>query len=157
MAQTASDVLIDTIRDWGVDTVFGLPGDGIDPVIEALRQRQDRIKFILVRHEEAAAFAACGYAKFTGKLGVCLATSGPGGIHLLNGLYDAKLDQQQVLAITGMHFSDLLDTFAQQDVDLPKVFEGRRRAQHQHVGDVLSARGSRPRGVCNPIAAASDK
>jgi pyruvate dehydrogenase (quinone)/pyruvate oxidase len=123
MAHTASDVLVETLQDWGVDTVFGLPGDGIDPVIEALRQRADRIRFILVRHEEAAAFAACGYAKFTGKLGVCLATSGPGGIHLLNGLYDAKLDQQPVLAITGMHFSDLLDTFAQQDVDLPRLFE----------------------------------
>src|SRR6059058_1394832 len=91
--------------------------------MEALRKRQEEIRFIQVRHEEAAAFAACGYAKFTGKLGCCLATSGPGGIHLLNGLYDAKMDGQPVLAITGHHYHDLIDTFAQQDIDLDRVFE----------------------------------
>src|SRR3954471_12144133 len=90
--------------------------------MESLRQRQKKIRFVQVRHEEAAAFMACGYAKYTGKLGVCLATSGPGGIHLLNGLYDAKLDGQPVLAITGHHFHDLIDTSAQQDVDLDRVF-----------------------------------
>ncbi len=105
MADTAADVLIDTIHDWGVDVVFGLPGDGINGIMEALRTRQDRIRFVQVRHEESAAFMACGYAKFTGRLGVCLATSGPGGIHLLNGLYDAKLDGQPVLAITGLAYS----------------------------------------------------
>src|SRR5207248_6152265 len=104
MASTAADVLIDTIHDWGVDVIFGLPGDGINGIMEALRTRQDKIRFIHVRHEEAAAFMACAYAKYTGKLGVCLATSGPGGVHLLNGLYDAKLDGQPVLAITGHHF-----------------------------------------------------
>src|ERR1043165_3293500 len=82
MAKTASDVLIDTIINWGVEVIFGLPGDGINGIMEALRKRQDKIKFIQVRHEEAAAFMACGYAKYTGKLGVCVATSGPGGIHL---------------------------------------------------------------------------
>src|SRR5215467_15971991 len=97
---TASDILVEELGDWGVDTVFGLPGDGINGIMEALRKRQDRIRFIQVRHEEAAAFAACGYAKFTGKLGCCLATSGPGGIHLLNGLYDAKMDSAPVLALT---------------------------------------------------------
>jgi pyruvate dehydrogenase (quinone) len=117
-----SDVLVETLIDWGVDTIFGLPGDGINGVIEALRIRQDKIKFIHVRHEEAAAFMACGYAKFTGKLGVCLSTSGPGGIHLLNGLYDAKLDGQSVLAITGMQFHDLINTHTQQDVELDKLF-----------------------------------
>ena len=122
MASTAADVLIDTIQDWGVDVVFGLPGDGINGIMEALRQRQDRIRFVQVRHEESAAFMACAYAKFTGKLGVCLATSGPGGIHLLNGLYDAKLDGQPVLAITGHHYHDLIDTHAQQDVELDRVF-----------------------------------
>ena len=101
MAQTAADILIEVLQDWGVDTVFGLPGDGINGIMEALRKRQDAIRFIQVRHEESAAFMACGYAKFTGQLGVCLATSGPGGLHLLNGLYDAKLDGQPVLAITG--------------------------------------------------------
>jgi pyruvate dehydrogenase (quinone)/pyruvate oxidase len=123
MGRTASDVLIDTIQDWGVDTVFGLPGDGINGIMESLRQRRDRIRFIQVRHEESAAFMACAYAKYTGKLGVCLATSGPGGIHLLNGLYDAKLDGQPVLALTGMHYHDLLCTHAQQDVELDKVFQ----------------------------------
>jgi pyruvate dehydrogenase (quinone) len=122
MAATASDVLIETLQDWGVDTVFGLPGDGINGVIEALRKRSDTVRFIQVRHEEAAAFMACGYAKVTGKLGVCLSTSGPGGIHLLNGLYDAKLDGQPVVAITGMQHSDLTGTFQQQDVELDKLF-----------------------------------
>jgi pyruvate dehydrogenase (quinone)/pyruvate oxidase len=122
MATTAADVLIDTIHDWGVDVVFGLPGDGINGIIEALRTRQDRIRFVQVRHEEAAAFMACGYAKFTGKLGVCVATSGPGGIHLLNGLYDAKLDGAPVLALTGLPYHDLISTHQQQDVELDKLF-----------------------------------
>jgi pyruvate dehydrogenase (quinone)/pyruvate oxidase len=122
MGHTAADVLIDTIRDWGVDLVFGLPGDGINGIMEALRVRREQIRFIQVRHEEAAALMACAYAKYTGRLGVCLATSGPGGLHLLNGLYDAKLDRQPVLAITGHHYHDLIDTHAQQDVDLDRVF-----------------------------------
>jgi pyruvate dehydrogenase (quinone)/pyruvate oxidase len=114
--------MIDFLIDWGVDVIFGLPGDGINGIMEALRTRQDKIRFIHVRHEEAAAFMACGYAKYTGKLGVCLATSGPGGIHLLNGLYDAKFDGVPVLAITGLHFHDLLNTHSQQDVELDKLF-----------------------------------
>src|SRR5690349_17171694 len=119
---TASDVLVQTLIKWNVDTVFGIPGDGINGIIEALRLRKDDIHFIQVRHEEAAAFNACAYAKWTGRLGVCIATSGPGGIHLLNGLYDAKLDGQPVLAITGLQFHDLLHTFTQQDVELDKLF-----------------------------------
>jgi pyruvate dehydrogenase (quinone)/pyruvate oxidase len=122
MAKNTSDIIIDTIRGWGVDTIFGLPGDGVNGVIEALRERQEEIRFIHVRHEESAAFMACAYAKFTGKLGVCVATSGPGGIHLLNGLYDAKMDHQPVLAITGMAFHDLIGTHQQQDVELDKLF-----------------------------------
>src|SRR6266850_1837865 len=118
----ASDMLIETLMDWGVNTVFGLPGDGINGIMEALRVRQDKVRFIQVRHEESAAFMACAYAKYTGKLGVCLATSGPGGIHLLNGLYDAKLDGAPVLAITGMQFHDLIGTMTQQDVALDKTF-----------------------------------
>ena len=118
----ASEVLVESLLDWGVEVIFGIPGDGINGIIEALRQKKDKIRFIQVRHEEAAAFAACGYAKVTGKLGVCIATSGPGGIHLLNGLYDAKLDQAPVLAITGLQFSDLIGTFTQQDVALDKLF-----------------------------------
>lgn len=122
MARTASDVLVESLIDWDVEVVFGLPGDGINGIMEALRLRQDEIRFIQVRHEETAAFMACGYAKWTGKLGVCLATSGPGGIHLLNGLYDAKLDGQPVLAITGLQYHDLVNTHAQQDVELDKLF-----------------------------------
>lgn len=119
---TSSDVLIETLMDWGVEHIFGIPGDGINGIMEALRTRQDKVKFIQVRHEEAAAFAACGYAKTTGKLGVCLATSGPGAIHLLNGLYDAKMDGQPVLAITGMQFHDMIGTMTQQDVETDKLF-----------------------------------
>src|ERR687885_2590786 len=123
MADTAADVLVEGIIDWGVDTVFGLPGDGINGLMESLRTRQDKVRFVQVRHEEAAALMACGYAKFTGKLGCCLATSGPGGIPLLNGLYDAKMDGQPVLAITGHTFHDLIGTHFQQDVDLDKLFQ----------------------------------
>jgi pyruvate dehydrogenase (quinone) len=122
MTKTASDVIVETLLDWGVYTIFGIPGDGINGIIESLRKNQEKIRFIQVRHEEAAAFAACGYAKFTGKLGVCIATSGPGGIHLLNGLYDAKLDGQPVLAITGLQFHDLIGTMTQQDVPLDRLF-----------------------------------
>jgi pyruvate dehydrogenase (quinone) len=122
MAKTAADVLIEGLLDWGVNVVFGLPGDGINGIMESLRTHQEHIRFVQVRHEEAAAFMACAYAKFTGKLGVCLATSGPGGIHLLNGLYDAKLDGQPVLAITGLPYHDLNDTFTQQDVALDRLF-----------------------------------
>ena len=118
----ASDVLVETLIDWGVDTVFGLPGDGINGIMEALRVRQDKIRFIQVRHEESAAFMACAHAKYTGRLGVCLATSGPGGIHMLNGLYDAKLDGVPVLAITGLQFHDLVGTYTQQDVALDKLY-----------------------------------
>jgi pyruvate dehydrogenase (quinone) len=122
MAKTVADMLVERLIDWGVDTIFGFPGDGINGIFEALRTSQEKIKFIQVRHEEAAAFAAVGYAKYTGRLGVCLATSGPGGIHLLNGLYDAKCDGQPVLAITGHTFHDLIGTHYQQDVDLDKLF-----------------------------------
>jgi pyruvate dehydrogenase (quinone) len=121
--RTTSDVLVDRLLDWGVSVVFGLPGDGINGFMEALRERKDRIRFIQVRHEEAAAFMACGYAKFTGRLGVCLATSGPGAIHLLNGLYDAKLDGAPVLAITGQTYHDLLGMHYQQEVDLLSLFK----------------------------------
>ena len=101
-SKTAGDVLVQALIDWDVHVVFGMPGDGINGIIEALRTRAKSIHFQQVRHEEASAFMACGYAKLTGRLGVCLATSGPGGVHLLNGLYDARLDGAPVLAITGM-------------------------------------------------------
>jgi pyruvate dehydrogenase (quinone) len=122
MAQIVSEALIARLADWGVDTIFGLPGDGINGIMEGLRRNQARVRFVLVRHEEAAAFMATGYAKATGKIGVCLATSGPGGIHLLNGLYDAKLDHAPVLAITGMQESSVLGTGYQQEVNLDKLY-----------------------------------
>src|SRR5438445_2604667 len=122
MAKTVAELLIQRLLDWGIKTVFAFPGDGINGIFEAWRQNQDKLKHIQVRHEEAAAFAACGHAKYTGALGVCMATSGPGGIHLLNGLYDAKCDGQPVLAITGHTFHDLIGTHYQQDVDLDKLF-----------------------------------
>ena len=123
MSSSAAQRLVDRVIDWGVDTVFGIPGDGINGIMEALRQRQDAVRFIQTRHEEAAAFMACAYGKYTGKLGCCLATSGPGGIHLLNGLYDAKMDQSPVLAITGQTFSDLKGSNFQQEVNLVRLFD----------------------------------
>lgn len=123
MAMTTGDVIVESLLSWGVDTVFGLPGDGINGIFESLRKRREKIRFIQVRHEEAAAFAACGYAKFTGRLGVCFATSGPGAIHLLNGLYDAKLDGAPVLAITGHTYHDQLGTHYQQEIDILSLFK----------------------------------
>ena len=122
VAQIAAEALVERLIEWGVDTIFGLPGDGINGIMEGLRRHQDKIKFVLVHHEEAAAFMATAHAKATGKLGVCLATSGPGGIHLLNGLYDAKLDHMPVLAITGMQETSLLGTGYQQEVALDKLY-----------------------------------
>jgi pyruvate dehydrogenase (quinone)/pyruvate oxidase len=117
-----ADIVAEALLDWKVSVIFGLPGDGINGFIEALRTRQDRIKFILVRHEESAAFMACAYAKYTGKLGACVATSGPGAIHLLNGLYDAKADNTPVIAITGTTYSDLMNSNYQQDVNLLQLY-----------------------------------
>ena len=122
MSRIASESLIERLADWGVDTVFGIPGDGINGIMEGLRRHQDRVRFVLVHHEEAAAFMATGYAKATGRIGVCLATSGPGGIHLLNGLYDAKLDHMPVLAITGMQETSVLGSGYQQEVNLDKLY-----------------------------------
>src|SRR5437764_4376533 len=120
---TAADLLVERLECWGVKAVFGLPGDGINGLMEAFRKKRDSIRFVHVRHEEAAAFAACGYAKFTGQLGVCIATSGPGAIHLLNGLYDAKLDHQPVLAIVGQQAATALGGHYQQEVDLISLFK----------------------------------
>jgi pyruvate dehydrogenase (quinone) len=117
-----ADILAEALLDWKVNVIFGLPGDGINGFIEALRQRKDKIKFVLVRHEESAAFMACAYAKYTGKLGACVATSGPGAIHLLNGLYDAKADNTPVIAITGSTYSDLRNSSYQQDVNLLQLY-----------------------------------
>ena len=154
MAKTGGDILVETLIKWGVDTIFGIPGDGINGVFEALRQRQDKIRFVQVRHEEAAAFAACAYAKFTGKLGVCLATSGPGGIHLLNGIYDAKLDNQPVLAITGAQHHDLIETLHAAGRRARQALHGRDRLFGARDGsgarrELLS---SKPAAPPSPIA-----
>jgi pyruvate dehydrogenase (quinone)/pyruvate decarboxylase len=118
-----SDILVEALIDWGATHVFGIVGDGINSIIEALRKRQDRIRYIAVRHEEAAAFMACGFAKHTGRLGVCVGTTGPGAIHLMNGLYDAALDGAPVVALTGLTFHDLRGVRYQQGVDTVALME----------------------------------
>src|SRR5215211_248270 len=101
MAETVADRLVGRLREWGVGRVFGYPGDGINGILGAFNRAGNDPELVQARHEEMAAFMACGYAKFTGEVGVCLATSGPGAIHLLNGLYDARLDHAPVVAIVG--------------------------------------------------------
>jgi pyruvate dehydrogenase (quinone)/pyruvate decarboxylase len=120
---TTSDILVETLIAWGATLVFGIVGDGIAPLIESLRRHQDRIRYIGVRHEESAAFMASGYAKLTGKLGVCVGTTGPGAIHLVNGLYDAALDGAPVVAITGTTFHDLAGTRFIQAVNTPPLMQ----------------------------------
>ena len=121
LAETTGDVIVQGLIDRGVDTVFGIPGDGIAGLIEALRRRRDEIRLVQPRHGEAAALMASGYAKLTGRLGVCLGTAGPGGLALLSGLYDARLDGAPVLALTGLPPHDLIGTHCQQDVQLDRV------------------------------------
>ncbi|HVD16521.1 MAG TPA: thiamine pyrophosphate-binding protein [Actinomycetota bacterium] len=119
----AAELLVDRLADWGVDTVFGLPGEQDEGIPAALAARAGEIRLVRVQHEEAAAFMATGYAKATGRPGVCLATSGPGAVHLLNGLYDAKLDHQPVLAVTELEEGRVLGTAFHADVHLDKLFE----------------------------------
>src|SRR5215207_9804598 len=124
MAKTVSDFVLARLGQWGVRRLFGYPGDGINGLLSALGRLEDgKLDFIQVRHEEEAAFMACGHARFTGEVGVCLATSGPGAIHLLNGLYDAKLDHQPVVAIVGQQSRMSLGGNYQQEVDLLSLFK----------------------------------
>src|SRR5438128_8968259 len=123
MAETTSDFLVKRLGEWGVRRIYGYPGDGINGIMGALERAEGKIDFIQVRHEEMAAFMACAHAKFTGEPGVCLATSGPGAIHLLNGLYDAKLDHQPVVAIVGQSATTALGGDYQQEVDLQALFK----------------------------------
>src|SRR3954463_4515986 len=123
MAATVSDFLVRRLFDWGVRRVFGYPGDGINGVVGALARARRKIDFVQVRHEEMAAFMACGHAKYARELGVCLATSGPGAVHLLNGLYDAKVDRQPVLAIVGHTGRSALGGSYQQEIDLVPLFK----------------------------------
>jgi len=123
MRKTVSDFLLSRLTEWGIKRIYGFPGDGINGILGALNRAGDEFEFIQVRHEEMAAFMACGHAKFTGQVGVCLATSGPGAIHLLNGLYDAKLDHQPVVAIVGQSSRAAMGGSYQQEVDLTTLFK----------------------------------
>jgi pyruvate dehydrogenase (quinone) len=134
MAENVADFLLKRLRDWGVKRVYGFPGDGINALVGAFRRANDEPEFIQVRHEEMAAFMACGHAKFTGEVGVCMATSGPGAIHLLNGLYDAKLDHQPVVAIVGQQARSALGGSYQQEVDLVSLFKGVRLLDVARLG-----------------------
>ena len=130
MSKTVSDFVIERLHEWGIRTIYGYPGDGINGLMGALLRAQDRVRFIQSRHEELAAFMACAHAKFTDEVGVCMATSGPGAIHLLNGLYDADKDHQPVVAIVGQQARTALGSDYQQEVDLNSLFKD---VAHQYV------------------------
>src|SRR5690349_13872913 len=123
MAKQVSDFLVERLLEWNITRIYGFPGDGINGIMGALNRARDKMDFIQVRHEESAAFMACAHSKFTGKVGVCLATSGPGAIHLLNGLYDAKMDHQAVVAIVGQSVRMAMGGDFQQEVDLNSLFK----------------------------------
>src|ERR1039458_10156183 len=130
MSETVGDFLVKRLGEWGVRRIYGYPGDGINGIMGALDRAKDKMRFIQVRHEEMAAFMACAHAKFTGEVGVCLAASGPGAIHLLNGLYDAKMDHQPVVAIVGQQARAALGGSYQQEVDLLSLFKD---VAHEYV------------------------
>jgi pyruvate dehydrogenase (quinone) len=130
MAETASDFLIKRITEWGLKRIYGYPGDGINGIIGAIDRAGDAVEYVQVRHEEMAAFMACAHAKFTGEVGICLATSGPGAIHLLNGLYDAKMDHASVVAIVGQQARAVIGGDYQQEVDLLSLFKD---VAHEYV------------------------
>jgi len=143
MPDTVSDHVVQILLDWGVDTVFGLPGDGINGLVEAFRKTAGKLRYVHVRHEETAALAACAYAKFSGRLGVCFSTAAPGAVHLLNGLYDAKIDGAPVLAITGMTYHDLIGTHYLQDINQDYLFQdvalyNQRLMGPEHLENVLN-------------------
>src|SRR5437868_14040603 len=123
MSETVAAHMLNRLHEWGVDRVYGYPGDGINGILGAFHEVGDQVEFVQVRHEEIAAFAACAHAKLTGEVGICLATSGPGAVHLLNGLYDAKLDHQPVVAIVGQQKRMSLGGSYQQEVDLQVLFK----------------------------------
>ena len=159
MAAMVADFIWDRLSQWGVQRVFGYPGDGINGLMGALARREEDFEYVRVRHEEMSAFMACGHAKFTGQVGVCIATSGPGAIHLLNGLYDAKLDNAPVLAIVGQQATSALGSDYQQEVDLPDLFADvsaycqtiANPAQARHVVDRAMRIAKAERTVCTVI------
>src|SRR5689334_19131679 len=130
MAQTVADFTLARLGEWGVRRIYGYPGDGINGFLGALDRAKEQMHFVQVRHEEMAAFMACAHAKFTGEVGVCLATSGPGAIHLLNGLYDAKLDHQPVVALVGQSGRAAIGGDYRQEVDLVSLFKD---VAHQYI------------------------
>src|SRR5436190_6418195 len=123
MSQNTAAFMLSRLHQWGVTRIYGYPGDGINGLLGAFHDKGDKVEFLQCRHEEIAAFAACAHAKVTGEAGVCMATSGPGAIHLLNGLYDAKLDHQPAVAIVGQQKSMSLGANYQQEVDLQVLFK----------------------------------
>src|SRR5436853_5326682 len=123
MSETVAAFMLNRLHAWGVRRIYGYPGDGINGLLGAFHEVGDKVEFVQMRHEEIAAFAACAHAKLTGEVGVCMATSGPGAIHLLNGLYDAKLDHQPVVAIVGQQKTMSLGANYQQEVDLQTLFK----------------------------------
>src|SRR5436190_6623986 len=123
MSETVAAHMLHRLHEWGVDKIYGYPGDGINGILGAFHEVGDAVQFIQCRHEESAAFAACAHAKVTGDVGICLATSGPGAVHLLNGLYDAKLDHQPVVAIVGQQTTMALGGNFQQEIDLQSLFK----------------------------------
>src|SRR5213595_3124623 len=159
MAELVADYVLARLTEWGVHRVFGYPGDGINAFLGALDRAQGDPEFIQVRHEEMSAFMACGHAKFTGEVGVCMATSGPGAIHLLNGLYDAKLDHAPVLAIVGQQKRISLGAEYQQEVDLQVLFKDvsefvqvcMEPGQARHLVDRALRIALDRRGVCTLI------
>src|SRR6478672_10014290 len=140
MAETVSDFLVQRLTDWGIQRIYGYPGDGINGIMAGLRKAENNPRFVQARHEELAAFMACAHAKFTGEVGVCLATSGPGAIHLLNGLYDAKMDHQPVVAIVGQSATTALGSDYQQEVDLMNLFKDVAKEYCQQVNSPVAAR-----------------
>src|ERR687885_423034 len=130
MSQTVAEFVLDRLHQWGVNRIYGYPGDGINGLLGGFHSEGSKVEFVQVRHEEIAAFAACAHAKFSGEVGVCMATSGPGAIHLLNGLYDAKLDRQPVVAIVGQQKRMSLGGHYQQEVDLVSLYKD---VAHEYV------------------------
>src|SRR3954465_15832256 len=160
MSETVGDFLLARLAgEWGVKRIYGYPGDGINGIIGAFEREGPRPEFTQTRHEELAAFAACAHAKFTGEAGVCMATSGPGSIHLLNGLYDAKLDHQPVVAIVGQQKRVSLGAGYQQEVDLQVLFKDvseyvqycMEPAQARHLIDAAVRHALDPKGVATVI------
>lgn len=153
MTMTVGDFLVERLSEWGVTRIFGYPGDGINGVFGAMSRAKGKIEFVQARHEEMAAFMASAHAKFTGELGVCIATSGPGASHLITGLYDARMDHMPVLAIVGQQARTALGSHYQQELDLVSMFKDVAGAFVQQAS-APSPHHSAPPGKYPPAAPA---